>query len=234
MSGLRYSWLPVSPFFFHLPGQQSRGSDAKLGNVFFQEQLASWRALLATVGSPLKLSAARTRVFKMPDELFGLPCCCPRYFPFDSPFLRRGIYIHLIHMEKSYWVSFPPPKKSPYMEYPYNEIFMLERTGEATKSNFLPTFGISSIMSLRRSQSTSAYKLWMIGWSPLLKIGPLDHWIAPIVLVILIWECWSQPCVCGSRINLVLMPHREMSSASHSWVFRFPELTWIISTIPAL
>lgn len=34
---LHYLWLPINPFFFHLPGQPSRGSDAKLGNVFFQE-----------------------------------------------------------------------------------------------------------------------------------------------------------------------------------------------------
>lgn len=83
---LHYLWLPINPFFFHLPGQPWRGSDAKLGNVFFQEQLASWRALLAMVWSPFKLSTALTCVFKMHNEPFGLLCCCTCVFPFDSPF----------------------------------------------------------------------------------------------------------------------------------------------------
>ena len=82
-------------------------------NVFFQGQLASWRALLAVVWSPLKSSAALTCGFKMRDELFGLLGRCTRYFPFDSPFKLREIYIHLNHGKEATEYNFQKKKKKP-------------------------------------------------------------------------------------------------------------------------
>lgn len=133
-------------------------------NVFFQGQLASWRALLAVVWSPLKSSAALTCVFKMHDELFGLLGRCTRYFPFDSPFKLRGIYIHLNHMEKKLLSTTSKKKKKAHIWNFHPVQSSCWKWYDNTCSKFLPIAGSSFNMSLSRNWSTSAWQFWVTRW----------------------------------------------------------------------